>query len=343
MERESIYYLDPETDLTDSDVLTYSKKSVPAKNYSEIIRALLQYLENCDREAILTDGVYHKYAFSIYDKIFGIPSYSWIYPESFKDIMHAFKNELGSASARKITSSPLTKFFGYPALFYKDHSQAYNIFMRLNGLANKRKVPADSEYKIHLCVKEQYAFYAFLKLALVVYPFFKSLLPDNAMEIKWNLQSRFDRITPADKVLWGSNGGPTASIVFYTSSEDPDVVRRYLQLIIRGFPEESSIGLLGIEGGPVPMGNVRVNHMLCYALGDRLDKIKLQKKNRTQRRAKPVPSWLKRLQKSCGVNSTKANKKSQRYLGINICNNPVDEFCTDNQCYLGDGLDPNSI
>ena len=59
MEREPIYYLDPETDLTDSDATTH---------HSENKRALLQYLENCDKEAILDDGVFHKYALSIHDK-----------------------------------------------------------------------------------------------------------------------------------------------------------------------------------------------------------------------------------------------------------------------------------
>jgi hypothetical protein len=220
--------------------------------------------------------------------------------------------------------------------------------MRLNGYAKKVQLAPESAYKIHLCVKEEYCFYAFLKLALVVYPFFHAMLPDNSMEIKWNLQSRSDRITPRDTLLAKANGGPTASIIFYTSTSDPDIVRRYLQLIVAGFPEAESIGLMNLEDDSIPFGNVRVNHMLCYAEGDRGIKMRRRannmKKNKTLRQAKAVPAWLRRLQESCGSNKTRATRRSRRYLGIDVCGvPPIDETCSESYCYLGDALDPESI
>jgi hypothetical protein len=337
-------YVEPEVDISESYNLY--KKTVPGKDYLDVYTNLLDYMKKCDKEEILSGTNYKKYAFSIYTQL-DIPSYSMIYTKAFRPLEKAFLLVGDSSSENSINTSPLGKFFGVPSLFYKEESQAYNLFMRVNGYAKKVKLPAYKEYKIHLCVKEQYCFYAFLKLALVVYPFFNSLLPDNSMELKWNLQSRFDRISSKDTVVLESNGGPTASIVFYTSTADPDIVRRYLQLIVKGFPEETSIGLMSVEGGFMPFGNVRVNHMLCYAQGDRGIKLKQRKSNiskdKTLRQSKSIPAWLKKLQTNCSSNKTKAVTKSKRYLGINACSNPVDETCTESYCYLGDPLDPESI
>jgi len=337
-------YVEAEVDITD----TYNSflKTVPGKDYMDVYINLLEFMKKCNQEEILSGKQYAKYAFSIYEQL-GIPSYSLIYTKALRPIEKAFLGIGDSSTEESMVSSHLSKFLSEPSLFYKEESQQYNLFMRVNGYAKKVKLPAEKEYKIHLCVKEMYCFYALLKLALVVYPFFKSLNPDNCMETKWNLQSRFDRVSSKDIVLIKSNGGPTASIVFYTSTADPDIVRRYLQLIVKAFPEEESIGLMSLEEDSIPFGNVRVNHMLCYAQGDRGLKLKQRKnnvsKNKTQRQSKTLPSWLKKLQTNCGSNKAKAVTKSKRYLGLNACSNPVDETCTERYCYLGDPLDPESI
>ena len=335
-------YVEPEVDISDS--YNSYKKTVPGKEYKDVYNDLLEFMKKTNQEELLSGKQYAKYAFSIYEQL-GVPSYSLIYTKALRPIEKAFLSIGDSSTEQTMVSSPLSKFLNEPSLFYKEDSQAYNLFMRVNGYANKAKIPAEKEYKIHLCVKEMYCFYALLKLALVVYPFFKSLNPDNCMEMKWNLQSRFDRVSSKDIELIKSNGGPTASIVFYTSTADPNIVRRYLQLIVKGFPEEESIGLMSLEDGSMPFGNVRVNHMLCYAQGDRMKKLKQRKnnvsKNKTQRQSKTVPPWIKKLQTNCNTN--KAATKSKRYLGINVCSNPVDDTCTESYCYLGDPLDPDSI
>jgi hypothetical protein len=317
------------------------------------------YLEKINVEELKSSTYYDKYKFSMYDKLYKIPPYSYVSISAWRSFVEVLTQMIGiyGPKERDVKRTFLTNFFGIESYFFYMASQPTNLFLRMNVLdefgkyrATRKEKPL--EYKIHLCVKEEYAFYAFLKLGFVFFPAFRQVYPDHYLEMKWNLDARMTHLQPGNVVYRKNNGGPAASIVIYTRTSTKEVIIFMLRTLLTGFPEADTIGFMELTGKEtLPYANVRLNKMLCYAQGDRVTKLMAKRNNLTKkngtRSQKYIPDWILDIQTNCP--SEEANQMSQLYLGVDIC--PTgdllqDTQCIDDLCYLAidkNMVDPRSI
>lgn len=317
------------------------------------------YLAKISIEDLKRAEHYEKYKFSLYDMLYKIKPYSYVGIEAWRTFVGLLTQRVGPYTQREwgVHRTFLTKMMGVPSYFFNMESQPYNLFLRMNVIDNNGKYRVDkmekpTEYKIHLCVKEEYAFYAFLKLGIVFFPEFRKIYPDDYLELKWNLDARMSRLSSEDSELKRRNGGPAATIVIYTRTSTLEVIKFMLRTLIASFPEADAIGFMELTGTlTLPYANVRLNKMLCYAQGDRVNKLQTKrsdsKKKNGERSRKYIPDWIIDIQSKCGTEE--ANKLSQLYLGIDICTIGEilhDEQCVDDICYLAvdkNVLDPRAI
>jgi len=321
----SFSYIDPDV-IMNEDQHTTDIQRAPAVDFDEVFSRIDAYFTIIDSAELLGGGLAaaEKYKYSFYKNIWKVAPYSHIIdPAAYKNTVIIMTQLLSKyvKPRSELQAQLLTRFLGVESLmYYMKDAQPFNLFLRLNVLdKDTGKYKPDiknnySHYKIHLCVKEEYAFYALLKLALVIYPIFDK---SKYLEIKWNMAMRTTKITEGDTEFIRDNGGPTATIILYTQSPSAEVVKSYLDAIIKAFPEETEIGLMNLDGHiTLPYGNVRLNHLVCYAQGDRENKIKTMRDNLTkekdQRTKKILPPWL------AEIASRGDNKLSQLYLGLDI-------------------------
>jgi hypothetical protein len=283
---------------------------------------------------------YDKYKFSVNRDIFNVSPYAFINPDTLKDFMNIIVEKIGYSD---FVPTKLRELMGLPSYMFYMPKQPGNLFMRLNtedeyGRLRHTRKELPQEYKIHLCVKEEYQLYAFIKLALIFIDEFLKWNPNDYLELKWNTLSRFSHLLPDDIVLRTINGGPAASIVLYTRTADPDVMHKYLQTIMQAFPEHEVIGSMDLENDiSIPYGNVRLNRLLCYAQGDRQEKIANKKANRAAavRPKKAIPEWIKEL----------TDAQSRLYLGL-PAPGALNDTCVEDICYLAIDktmLDPRTV
>jgi hypothetical protein len=344
MSRDFVY-VEPDVALSNdagfpAEVL--KKKDLPLP--VTILSTVNHYFSSIKTNEIVENTHYDKYRFSVNRDIFNIEPYSFIHPPSMANFLNVLCENIGRVY--DVEDSKLSVLMGTPSYMFFMPKQPGNLFMRLNIIdqRSRRDRPErqekPDEYKIHLCVKEEYQLYAFLKLALIFLPAFLRVEPDLYLELKWNTISRFSHLLPDDSTFRNNNGGPAATVVLYTRTSDPNIMRTYLKTILTAFPEHNIIGSMDLENkDSIPYGNVRLNRLLCYAQGDRNQKLKA--KNANLKAAvpykKPIPDWIKELNES----------QSRLYLGLAaLKNRGINDNCVEDICYLAIDktmLDPRTI
>jgi len=349
-----LIYVEPDIAPDESGYSVEVQKSVPMMGDEEIGRIVQAYLSNLDVEELKRGDQFDKYRFSLYDTLYRVPPYSYVTPSAWRGFVGFLTQRVGpfTGSAEDVRETALSKLLGIESALFNMASQPSNLFLRLNVLDKRGRFREERrerpvEYKIHLCVKEEYAFYAFLKLAVAFYPEFRKIYPDEYLELKWNLDARMTRLNPDDSVYREHNGGPAASIVIYTRTAEPYWMTFMLRAIITLFPEADTIGFMELTGNAtLPYTNVRLNKMLCYAQGDRGTKLRTKRSNLTKkngaRSQKSIPDWIFDIKSKC--DTREANDLSQLYLGVDICSTGDtlhDEQCVDDICYLA--LDKNML
>jgi hypothetical protein len=346
-----LIYVEPDIAPDESGYSVEVQKSVPMMGDEELGRIVQAYLSNLDVEELKRGDHSDKYRFSLYDTLYRVPPYSYVTPSAWRGFVGFLTQRVGpfTGSEEDVRGTALSKLLGIESALFNMASQPSNLFLRLNvldkhGRFREERRERPLEYKIHLCVKEEYAFYAFLKLAVAFYPEFRKIYPDEYLELKWNLDARMTRLNPDDSVYREQNGGPAASIVIYTRTAEQYWMTFMLRAIITLFPEADTIGFMELTGNAtLPYSNVRLNKMLCYAQGDRGTKLRTKRNNLTKkngaRSQKSIPDWIFDIKSKCP-----ANDLSQLYLGVDICSTGDtlhDEQCVDDLCYLA--LDKNML
>ena len=222
------------------------------------------------------------------------------------------------------------------------------------------------QYKIHFMVDPKYILYVVFKLLKVLDMNF----PDNEFLFKFFLNSRLSVITAADTLCFelSQNGGPAATIVLY-SSDNADDTKDLLKILISAFEseadEKNGIGLMNYTkpfNTCVPIYNIRVNSLICYAHGDRGIKLNYVLKIRGEAAAASkataskataskataskatdskafineysIPQWMHTMKINCAKKKEEVNRKSEYYVGEKICDIELNENCTDkNICF----------
>lgn len=252
------------------------------------------------------------YKWNVYTEL-GLEDFSFITQAHFEPILTRL-----AAGLQELTKS---RYFVTP-------TQPSNLF----GIINNDKEPITNtinSYKIHLMVKPEYILYTFLKLkAISIHPKFVN----KRIGLKMNFDSRSQKPFPEDTGLTNNaiNGGAAPTIVIY-SSIDNSFTGYLIKAILDLFrEEEEQIGLMDITGSEsIPTFNVRLNHLVAYASGDRGKKLdrRLANRGRSVNESTLVaagtfqkPQWIIDLQNECSIEKTdEINRQSDLYLGIPLC------------------------
>lgn len=308
------------------------------------------------------------YKWSMYEQL-GIPQYSFTQPEYLRRLRIPFKRlnyrgPIRSYFQGNPGNGVLDTFFGGSNIAKFDNfpHQPSNMFLSVN--LNKSKngwggfQPYD--YKIHICVKEEYALYTILKLMLYI----KNKFPNKFRNSKLIMNHRASHLLNENAIFSSVDfdGGFIETIVLYTNTADPAVVRDTLSGIIDLFPEEDIIGNMPLTGSKIlPFANIRLNHMLCYTQGDRSAKVDRMQYDKASSVAKPgyfsprrdssrkiFPEWFNTMKSQCKTSKEAINKNSELFFGFPLCDTDktFSDKCTDVICYMAakyDFLDPNSI
>ena len=315
---------------------------------------------NAQKSNILNNETSDADMFSIYYDIFGIPNYS------YSLVTGTIMSNLNTALSKVSNTFIINNFLGCNDVIF-NISQIDNLFLYINPKnsvserALRRKY-SNEVYKLHICVDASYQIFTFMKLALLVSEYYRKTDPTRYLLLKAVLNGKSVRPLLTDTFFRKINGGPMASIVYYTFIDNPEELLDLLRYLIPKFPEEATRGLMSLEGtDTLPYGNVRVNRMFCYAQGERetkLDKkianLKILSKYPNGSRVpsvKVIPRWIKDLKE--GSMSESANisaesiRKSQHFLGVNLREiNPLNSRCVNDICYISSYdnlLNPNSI
>jgi len=315
---------------------------------------------NAQKSNILNNETSDANMFSIYYDIFGIPNYS------YSGVSGTIMSNLNNALLKVSNTFIINNFLGCKDIKL-NINQRDNLFLYMNPKNNvsegalRKKYP-NKVYKLHICVDASYQIFTFMKLALLVSEYYREIDPTRYILLKAVLNGKSVRPLLTDTIFRKLNGGPMASIVYYTFIDNPDEFLDLLRYLIPKFPEEATRGLMSIEGtDTLPYGNVRINRMFCYAQGEREEKLDKKIANLKKianypsgkwlQSVKVIPKWIKDLKE--GSMSESANisaesiRKSQHFLGLNLREiNPLNNSCVDDICYISSYdnlLNPNSI
>jgi hypothetical protein len=303
------------------------------KDITKILFAYFTFL-NSEKSNILSGKFNHTYKFSINENIHGIPADSLCMP-------------IGEILPKIVTACTLISrnFRVFKDLIGNDieisvvKAQPVSLFLDIKPIVPQSKISIDKLYKLHLTVKPSFQLFAFMKLALLINEYYKDLVKPRALRMKMIVDSKAINPLPSDSIIRGLNGGPMPGIVYYTEIEDENEMLDLLKYIIPKFSEESEIGLMTLDDkDSLPYGNVRINHLFCYAQGDRIRKLDKQYADlalpEKDRSIKSIPKWIKGLKEGCSSESVKNKRKSQQFLGIDLCEgSTLNDKCVDDICY----------
>ena len=362
-----------------------SVATCPLVKEQEIFSNIMKVITTMKEDPqFLTPGdpkYYEKYRWSFYEP-FGIPQYSSTddcitrnYRTLFKrfnkrgDWQSYFRGTIGN-------NTILDNFFNNPPgtcafnLFedyspkYKHRRQPSNLYLMTNWqLPNT--INDSKDYKIHFCVKEEYALYALMKAITIMNNRAKEKTKITGIEYPstGKILTKFRHsMYPYEDMPGVKYAEPT--IVIYSYTDKAEEVKEILEEFIKAFPESDDIGLCELgKSERIPYGNIRLNKLLCFAKGDRTMKILtvsqnlFDKQNKESYGAKytpvekTIPSWILEMINKCKT-SDEVNKRSQHFFGHNICDDKFSSITSDNKCdiqpfcYLSqtlDCLDPNTI
>ncbi len=363
-----------------------SAGTCPLVKEEEIFTNLMKVVTTMkDDPHFLTPGdakYYEKFRWSFYEP-FGIPQYSFTdicmkmnYRTLFKrfnkrgDWQSYFRGTIGN-------NTILDNFFNNPPgtcafnLFeeysskYKHNRQPENLYLMTNWqLPNTINDKVD--YKIHFCVKEEYALYVLMKAITIMNNRAKEKTKVTGIDYPSTgkiITDLVDSMYPSKEYRSGVTYA-LPSIVIYTYTDKAEEVKEIIEEFIRAFPESEDIGLCELgEPERIPYGNIRLNKLICFAKGDRGMKLRTVIDDMFKKREKEsygsnyipvektIPPWILQMINKC-KSSDEVNKRSQHFFGLNICDDTYSTIVSENNCdiqpfcYLSpttDCLDPNTI
>jgi len=347
----TVYYYNPDIPIIDGK-FTGQRVRRTELNEGKMTDSLYEHIVkmNTNNDEVMAGTHPENYMWSLYTQFDPpIPPYSYFFEENaYVKLSKVFENLV-----RWKNTNILNTYFNLPlGTDYIDISLEQRVNVFIDNVINLNKyyysLTSKYDYKIHLCVKEEYIVYTVFKALKVLYEAF----PRRHFNCKFTLEIRSSHLTSKDTGLLSDkvNSGPLANIFIYPTSRDPAFVRSVLNTLLKVFPEESQIGSMELTGSlTIPFGNIRLSHMLCYAQGDRgqkLDTKILNKQNNAAVSTKVIPTWLTAMKEKCPNDIV--NKNSQLFFGIPFCDSDAkyDEKCVDAICYMAMDdtmLDPHTI
>jgi hypothetical protein len=189
-------------------------------------------------------------------------------------------------------------------------------------------LPGKGPFKIHLQVKHEYILHCIIQLGTLCDSFSTNpLLRRHSLSWKVCLFNRpsysygIDGFPHHDNGLKEINGGVAGTFVIYASS-DAEITTFILRELLRVFHNEE-MGLMNIRSTEsLTPGHIRLNSIISYANTDRNTMIGRLRRNITEFPDVPntLPPWLATMAGECTpVKKDELNTESQRYLGMDIC------------------------
>jgi len=243
---------------------------------------------------------------------------------------------------------------------YKHTAQPYNLFLLIN-YKQPNTIQDDTNYKIHFMVDESFALYVLIKAMMIMYNRDKKRGIVRHLVGKILLSFRLSKFGQTGKtVLPGHRNTFVPTVVIYTGTDSADETREILEELLKAFPEHDQIGLMELgSSNKIAYGNIRLNKLLCYAQGDRANKLEIKEKNSneifpegyskyimrmtgetmyyspgkepTKERPenfpkgelniseKLIPDWVNTMISKCASSEGDINKRSQTFFGVNFC------------------------
>ena len=291
-------------------------------------------------------------AFDVYS-LLGIPPNSFISQMNLKKILASVVNNYVKPIIYNYVESHFDKFMLH---FYEKQCMIY-----LSYNTKGEEFPGVELNKIHLFPKNEYIIYCLLRLhtfatSLIEHDIYKTY----KFKIKTPLFSQASHIKKEDTYFshLGANGGITAPIVIYTSS-DPTIRNFLLTSIIALFRgQEDTLGYLEKSGtDTLSPFNVRISSLITYSANDRCkacnDMLKvIEQPGKIMSdwdSTYEIPGWYKQIQSGCATNKEETNRTSQLLLGIDACDDgpidyeqkcrePIDE--TKKYCFISQKANP---
>jgi hypothetical protein len=306
----------------------------------------------------LTTVDYKDYTFSFYETA-GIPKYSIITDNCFyHNIIKVFKLFNKKDANQRNILSELFKYepgdeYKVNFVYHEDQNQPSNLFLKLNMHIDPIKDDRDNHYKIHFCVKEEYALYVFLKAMKLLKRYyenergiFRQIVGKILLEFRYSQDY---------KGIQGTNHmAPT--IVLYSMTSDPGDIKGVLEYLMKNFSleEHMNMGALKLSGSSsyIPYGNIRISPILYFAQGDRVNKLETYVENRRSKTItnKSIPPWLSTMLQQASDNPSLVDK-GKLFFGSDIdLSDPkhiLHRKCTESPlCYFATNetmLDPSTL
>lgn len=341
-----------------SGVKAPEKATVPTKKIFESIQSLFERFAKAYTAGQPLSP--EDYKWDIYAEL-GIPEFSLFQRGGKQDNIHFVLTEiLKSFNQNKLIQDAYGNETSPSPIDFSDGTQQYQVAFTMDppedplnnnlpGVIFSETTGHDETYKIHLNPKHQYAFYTICKLFTLLRT--SAFAGRGKITAKLLFNYRVSNLTENDTEQLSANGGIVPVIVFYCNN-DRNQVKKILEQMVKSF--SSDIAVIGSLVPEYPFRvlpfNVRLNSLISYAQGDRTDKLKARMKfQQTKRHDYKTPNWVLDMMKKC---STETINQSMRFLGKNVCSEPVksmilDPTCEDDICWLTaypeDMLDPRSI
>jgi hypothetical protein len=246
-------------------------------------------------------GYHSKYRWSFYET-FGIPPYSKTdrclinnYRTLFKRFNH--RGEWRSWFRGNPSNNLLDWFFDT-----ESDTCAFNVFTGEKSSTNLAKYDHDPQpnnlfllinykepniinditnYKIHFMVEESYALYVLMKAMMIMHNRDKKrgLVRHLIGKILINFwASKYGQTGERFLPIHRNTFAPTVAI--YTATDSAEETKELLEELLKAFPEHNEIGLMELgASNKIAYGNIRLNKLICYAQGDRGNKLRIKEKN----------------------------------------------------------------
>jgi len=253
----------------------------------EAIFTSLQRLLNAAQNNIFRVN-YETFRWSFFEQLKIDPYTTFIGPAAYENIKHIFKRFNYRSGARSLLrgnpgQNLLDQIYGLPlgsCKFDIVDTQTRSLYLLLNNTCPSVSYN-HTDYKIHFAVKEEYALYVLLKAQKIMLERSSALgrkeLLSGKIMLNFN-ETLVPKLASAENSWFSGNLIPT--VVIYINSHLAADAKDVIEKFIRGFPEYKEIGLMS-AGHPekIPYGNVRINELICYAHGDRAEKLMLKRHN----------------------------------------------------------------
>jgi hypothetical protein len=332
--------------------------------FANLLRVIMTMKEDPSFLISGDPGYHETFKWSFYEA-FGIPPYSFTnicmqsnYKKIFNRLNKSADTHILDDFLNNTPDTSVIDIFEENSEKYHQDKQPYNLFLITNWhLPNL--IDDSVDYKIHFCVKEEYALYVLMKAMTIMNNRAKEKTRETGIAYRsiGKIMTFFEY--SKNTIIDGGIRYALPTVVIYTGTTSKTTVRSILEEFIRAFPESEEIGLCEL-GNPerIPYGNIRLNKLICYAKGDRGMKIKAVKSNMMNlrlksgyRTQKTIPPWILEMRNTCRI-SSEASRRSKHFFGVDLCKPEYSNLVSNSRCivqpfcYLSptlDLLDPNTI